>query len=129
MWRALRPPAHVVAGATGTQPTFLGVRVTQAHPALGPSEVIARAAGVESLVRCPAQALHIHLPVDGVAAWTDSTKGAGTDRIVAVIDDLRIGKANAHVVAGRPVLLEVARLPNADERIVGVLAIQSVGLD
>ena len=105
------------------------VRVSQAHPALRPSEGIARAAGVESLVRCPAQALDIHLPFNDVGARADSTEGAGTDRIVAVIDDLRIDKANAHVVAGRSVLLEVAGLPNADERIVGMLSIQSVGLE
>src|SRR5262249_28000261 len=108
---------------------ILGVRVAEADPALSPRQRIAGAAGVESLVRRPAETLDIHLPLDGVGAGAGGAVGAGADGGLAVIDDLRVGKADAHVVSARPELLEVARLANADEGIVGVLAIQRVGLE
>src|SRR4029077_3606774 len=97
--------------------------------ALGPRQGLAVAAGVESLVRRPAQALDIHLPLDDVAAGADGAVRAAADGFVAVIDDFRVRKANAHVIPARPELLEVARLAEADESIVRVLAIQRVGLE
>ena len=43
-------------------------------------ERIAGAAGVEPLVGRPAQALDIHLPLDGVGAGADGAVGAGCRR-------------------------------------------------
>jgi hypothetical protein len=109
----------------------LAIGVSEADPALGPGEGIAGAAGIESLVRSPAQALDIHLPIDCVGARTDRTgaAGASTNVLSPGVDDRGIGKSDGHVISGRPVLLEVARLADADEGLVGMLAIQRVGLD
>ena len=46
----------------------------------------------------------------------------------AIIDDLRVREADGDVVSRRTELLEVARLADTHERIVRLLAVQSVGL-
>src|SRR4029077_14214285 len=112
---------EVAIGVALGEHEILGVRVAKADPALSPRQGIAGAAWVESLVGRPAQPLDIHLPLDGVAAGADGAVGAGADGGLAVIDDFGVGKADAHVVSARPELLEVARLADADEGIVGVL--------
>ena len=48
---------------------------------------------------------------------------------LAGVDDRRVGKADGHVVTCRPILLEVTRLADLDERIVGFPTVQSVGLE
>ena len=59
----------------------------------------------------------------------DGRVGTGANARLAGIDDLRVGKADGHVVSRRPILLEEARLADPEERIVGLLAVQSVGLE
>ena len=55
--------------------------------------------------------------------------GGVADARQAAIDDCRVGKANGYVVSRRAIFLEEARLADPEERIVGLLAVQSVGLE
>ena len=103
--------AEVPVGVALGEHEVLAIGITEADPALGPGEGIAGTAGIESLIRDPAQALDVHLSLDDVGAGADRTGGAEAlaNIIVAGVDDRGVGKADHHVVSGRPVLLEVAR--------------------
>src|SRR5262249_11730394 len=46
----------------------------------------------------------------------------------ATLDDLRVGEADGHVITGRTELLEITRLTDTQERVVRLLAVQSVPL-
>ncbi len=109
----------------------LAVRIAKAHVALGEREAVVRTAAVESLIRRAAHALGRDRARHGIGAVgaCDVRVGAVADAGLAAIDDRRVGKADGHVVAGRPELLEEARLADPEERIVGLLAVQSVGLE
>jgi len=122
---------EVSVGIAEGKHEIFAVRISQANPALGPGKGIARTARIEPLIRGAAQPLNIDLSRDGVCARADRTGGAEAcaDILCARVDDRRVGKADGHVISGRPVLLEVAGLGNADEGIVRMLPIECVGLD
>ena len=99
------------------------VRVAQADVALGEGKAVARAAAVEPLIWRTAHARGGDMTFHLVAA-----SDAGAQAREAIIDDLRIGEADGDVISSRTEFLEVGRLADAHERIVGLLAVQSIGL-
>src|SRR3974390_1508395 len=60
--------AEVPLGVALGEHEVFAIGITEADPALGPGEGIAGTAGIESLIRNPAQALDVHLSVDVVGA-------------------------------------------------------------
>ena len=98
---------------------------------MGESEAAVIAAAVESFIRRPAHALGRDGARHGIVAVGagDERVAAGADSSQAAIDDLGVGKADGNMVARRAKLLEEARLADSEERIVGLLAVQSVGLE
>ncbi len=109
---------------------ILAVGVADAHVALGEGKAVVRAAPVQPLIRSAAHALGRDEPSHRIAAvgGADVRVGASADARQARVDDRRIGKADGHVVAGGSVLLEEAWLADAQERVVGLLAIERIGL-
>ena len=110
----------------------LAVRITKAHVALGEPEAGVVAAAVEPFIRRPAHALGRDRADDGIGAvgarQARVRVAATADRLFAGVDDRRIGEADRHVVRSRPILLEEARLTNAEERVVGLLTVKRIGL-
>src|SRR4029077_20777180 len=102
-----------------------------AHPALCPIEGIARTTAVKPLIRRTAEALVRYLARHGVGAvgGREVQVGAAADAGVAGINDFGVGKADGNMETRRAILLEIGRLANLDESIVGVLAVQGVGLE
>ncbi len=90
-----------------------------------------RTAAVESFIRRPAQALAHDFARDRIGAVRacDGGVGAAAHGRFAGIDDLRVGKTDGPMVSRRSEFLEVAGLTNSGESIVGLLAVQSVGLE
>ena len=124
-----REPEGPIGLALGEREIF-AVRISDAHVALGEGEAVVGAAAVESLIRRAAHALardHSGHRIAAVGA-RDVGVGAGAHAAQAAVDDRRVGKADRHVVARRPVLLEEVRLADPQERIVRLLAIQGIGL-
>ena len=113
---------------------ILRVRVTDAHIALGEGEAVVGSAAVEPLIRRAAHPLRRDQAGQRVAAAEHRARlgrvrvGTVADSCLAGVNDGRIGEADRHVVAGRSVLLEEARLADAQEGVVGLLAIQRIGL-
>ena len=127
--RQARESERAIGGALG-ECKILAVRVSKAHVALGESEAIVRAAAVESLVRGAAHTLGRDGARHSIGAVRagDGGVAASADARQAIIDDLRVGKADGHVESRRSKLLEEARLADAEERIVRLLSVQRIGL-
>src|SRR5262249_12960980 len=108
---------------------ILTVRITKAHVALGEREAAVVAAAVETLIRRAAAALGRDRAFDAVVTAQLRSRQRGVrvravaDIGLAAIDDRRVGKADGYVESGRPVFLEEARLADAQEGIVRLLAI------
>ncbi len=102
------------------------IRATQTGVALRVGKGIASATAVQSLIRWPAHACAGDHSCHGLEARRCA--GTGAERLSAVIDGLRIGKADGNVVSRRSKLLEVARFIDLDESFVVLAAIQGVGL-
>ena len=81
-------------------------------------------AAVQPLIRDPAHTGGGDMPFDFMIAIS-ATRAQGH---AAIIDDLGIREADRNVISGRSKLLEVRRLANPHERIVGFLTIERVGL-
>src|SRR5205823_2796646 len=102
------------------------VRISKAHEALREGEAIVRAAAIKSLIRRAAHALGRDGARQSIGAVRagDGRVNARANARLAGIDDLRVGKADGHMVSRRPILLEEARLADPEERIVRLLAVQ-----
>ena len=118
-----------IRGALGER-KVLTVRISHTHVALGEGEAIARTAAIEPLVRHPAHALGRDLARDriGAVGARQIDIRAIADFRQAGINDRRIGKADGHTERRGPVFLEVGWLADLEESVVGLLPIQSVGL-
>src|SRR5207302_2715831 len=127
--RQTREGEAAVGGALG-ECKILAVRISEAHVALREGEAIDRAAAVESLVRRAAHAFGRDGARQSIVAVRagDGRVGAAANARLAGIDDLRVGKADGHVKSRGPILLEEARLADAEERIVRLLSVQGIGL-
>ncbi len=99
------------------------VGIAHAHVALREPERLPRTAAVQVFVGRAAVVQIRDAALDSVG-----TGDAIAHKRQAVVDDLRIGKADRHVESGRPELLEVGRAADLDERVMRFLAIQRVGL-
>ena len=90
-----------------------------------------RTTAVESFIRRPAQTLARDPARNRVVTVRTCDGGVGAVAYArfAGIDDRRVCKTDGHVVSRRSVLLEEAGLADSGERIVGLLAVQSVGLE
>ncbi len=102
---------------------IVAIRIAHAHKALREAQWLARLASIQvfvgraAVVEVRDTALDAVVAVDPVA-----------HRRQAVVDDLRVGKADRHVEPGRAELLEVSRAANLDEGVMRLLTIQRVGL-
>src|SRR4029077_5347078 len=102
--------------ALGEREIF-AIWIAEANVALCEREAVARAAAVEPLVRRAAHALRGDDAGYFVSAIAGDTGRIGTGAYARVpgVDDRRVGEANGHVISGRAVFLEEARLAHAQE--------------
>src|ERR1700737_2953237 len=94
-------------GVTLGESDIRGIRIAEAHVALGESKGVARTTAVESLVRRTAHACAGNLARDRILAAGRRCQSSADSRQAAV-DDFWVGKADDVMVSGRPELLEVA---------------------
>src|SRR6185312_4656582 len=120
---------EVAIGVALCKCKVLAVRVPEARVALSEAQRRVVLAAVKTLIGRAALTLHGHGALHRVLAVIGVGRlGSCALRCEPRVDDRRIGKADHDVEARRTELLEVRRTADFDERVVGLLSIQSVGL-
>ena len=125
-----RKAEGTIRGALG-KGKVQAIRVSEAHVALRESEAAVVAAAVQALIRRAAHTLGRDHACHGVGAIRtgDVRVGAVANVLLAGVDDGRVGETNRDVESGRTVLLEEARLADAEEGVMRLLAVQCIGLE
>src|SRR2546429_353790 len=117
--------------ALGEREVF-AVWISKAYVALSERKATVVAAAVEPLIRRAAHARGCDHASDSICAARDAGNGrvsAVADSRFAAIDDCWIGKADRYVESRWSILLEVAWFLDPEERIMCLLAVQSVRLE